>query len=131
MLTISIIIIASILAIIILAFLLKSSLPQNKKQSILLLLGFLVFTSILISNIKSKQIFSFNLFSSHTANRINSAFYGQLPTYQTKYHLDEGLIGSTLANNNYGAIEAKSYEEKIIYISKKDEGASLFLYRLA
>ena len=76
MLTISIIIIASILAIVILVFLLKSSLPESKKQSILLLLGFLVFASILISNIKSKQMFSFNLFSSHTANRINSAFYG-------------------------------------------------------
>ena len=131
MLTISIIIIASILAIVILVFLLKSSLPESKKQSILLLLGFLVFASILISNIKSKQMFSFNLFSSHTANRINSAFYGQLPNYQKKYHLDESLTGSLLTQKNYGSIEGKSYEEKIIFLSKKDEGASLFLFRLA
>lgn len=96
MLTISIIIIASILATVILAFLLKSSLPQNKKQSILLLLGFLVFTSILISNIKSKQLFSFNLFTSHAVNRINDAFYGSLPPYPHKYSLDDTDTGPLL-----------------------------------
>ena len=65
MLSLSVVIIASILASVALFFLMRSTLPEQKKQNILLLMGILIFSSIAISNIKTRDFSFGSLFGSH------------------------------------------------------------------
>ena len=55
MISLSVVITASVLASVALFFLMRSTLPEKKKQNILLLMGILIFLSIAISNIKTRD----------------------------------------------------------------------------
>ncbi len=130
-LSLSIVIIAAVLASVALFFLLGSKVDNFKKQNILIIVGSLILLSILISTFKSHDMFTFSLLNSVTKNKIHSMFATPLPAYVHKYHLDESTLGDYLFEKNYAFDpSAKDYNECIIYISKKDDGASFFLYQL-
>ena len=65
MLSLSVVITASVLASVALYFLMRSTLPEPKKQNILLLMGILIFTSIAISNIKTREFTLSSLFDNN------------------------------------------------------------------
>lgn len=94
--SLSIVIVAAILASIALFFLLGSKINEFKKQNILILMGLLIFLSILISNFKSHDIFTFSLLHSSTKNKINSIFVKDPLSYNSKYNLDEKTLGDYL-----------------------------------
>lgn len=88
MFSLSIVIVASILAGVALFFLLGSKINDSKKQKILILMGMLIFLSILISNFKSNDIFTFSLLQNSAKNKINSIFIKEPLHYEHKYNLD-------------------------------------------
>lgn len=73
-LSISVIIISTLLCAVALFFLLGTPIKDIKKQQILVIVGLLIFLSILISNFKSQDIFTFSLLNSISKNKINSIF---------------------------------------------------------
>lgn len=108
-LSLSIVITASFLASLALFFLLGSSINENKKQKILMIMGVLIFLSILISNFKSQDIFTFSLLNNSSQNKIKSIFSNSLPAYSKKYELDPAILSSSIYDRNYGPIEKKDY----------------------
>lgn len=130
--SLSIVIVAAILASIALFFLLGSKINEFKKQNILILMGLLIFLSILISNFKSHDIFTFSLLHSSTKNKINSIFVKDSLNYNSKYNLDQKTLGDHLFQRNYALdFSSKDYNEFIIFSSKKHEGGSYFMSQLA
>jgi hypothetical protein len=86
----------------------------------------------MISNFKSQDIITFSLLNSVTKNKLNSIFIQDMIPYTQKYHLNDKLLGNYLFKQNYeGEPGLKNYQEYIIYLSDKDQGASYFLYQLA
>lgn len=73
MLSLSMVVIASILASVALFFLMRSSLAEDKKQTILVLVGILFFLSIAISNFKSRE-FTLPFFSSPLKSKLKSIY---------------------------------------------------------
>lgn len=73
-LSISVIIISTVLCAVALFFLLGTPIKDIKKQQILVIVGLLIFLSIMISNFKSQDIFTFSLLNSISKNKINSIF---------------------------------------------------------
>lgn len=73
-LSISVIIISTLLCAVALFFLLGTPIKDIKKQQILVIVGLLIFLSIMISNFKSQDIFTFSLLNSISKNKINSIF---------------------------------------------------------
>ena len=65
MISLSVVITASVLASVALFFLMRSTLPEKKKQNILLLMGILIFLSIAISNIKTRDFSLGSLFQNN------------------------------------------------------------------
>lgn len=130
-LSLSIVIIAAVLASVALFFLLGSNVNELKKQNILVIVGSLILLSILISNFKSNDLFKFSLLNSTSKNKINSIFSSDLPTYNNKYTMDSKTLGDYLFDKNYALDSGtKDYNECIIYVSNKGEGGSYFLYQL-
>lgn len=130
-LSLSVVIVAAILASIALFFLLGSHIAEMKKQQILVIVGGLIFVSLLISSFKSQDIITFSLLNSVAKNKINSIFSNELPAYNQKYNFDPSLLGDYLLEKNYEfGSGSKDYNEYIIYLSDKDQGASFFLYQL-
>lgn len=129
-LSLSIVIIAAVLASVALFFLLGSTVAEFKKQNILMIMGALLLLAILISNFKSNDMFTFSLLNSVSKNKIHSMFATELPSYSQKYNLDAKTLGDYLFEKNYMFDSAKDYNECIIYVANKDEGASYFLYQL-
>lgn len=128
MLSLSIVILSAILASVALFFLLGSNLNQKKKQNILTTVGGLILLSIIISCFKSNQ-FSFSLFNNISSSNI---FLSQLGDYPTKYSLDIKALGDYLYEKNYLLdFNDQDFRQNILYISKKNEGASFYLYQLA
>ncbi len=94
--SISIVIIAVVLASIALFFLLGSKINEFKKQNILALMGLLIFLSILIANFKSNDLLKFSLLHSSTKNKISSIFSKDMSPYSGKYSLDDKTLGDYL-----------------------------------
>ena len=132
MLSLSIVIIAAVLASVALFFLLGSNVQDIKKQQILVIMGSLLLLAILISNFKSNDLFTFSLLNSTSKNKIHSVFSTGLSAYSHKYSLEPKTLGDYLFEKNYAFDGgSKDYNEYIIYSANKDEGASFFLYQLA
>lgn len=100
-LSLSIVIIAAVLASVALFFLLGSNVNELKKQNILVIVGSLILLSILISNFKSNDLFKFSLLNSTSKNKINSIFSSDLPTFNNKYTMDSKTLGDYLFDKNY------------------------------
>jgi hypothetical protein len=131
MISLSIVIIAAVLASVALFFLLGSNVQELKKQQILVIVGSLLLLAILISNFKSNDMFTFSLLNSSSKNKIHSVFSTGLPAYVQKYNLDPKTLGDYLFDKNYAFDSgSKDYTEYIIYSSNKDEGGSFFLHQL-
>jgi hypothetical protein len=74
LISLTIVILAAVLASVALFFLLGAKVDDFKKQNILIIVGSLILLSILISNFKSNDMFTFSLLNSVSKNKIHSMF---------------------------------------------------------
>ena len=131
MFSLSVVILASVLASVALFFLMRSSLAEHSKQKILVIMGVLIFFSIAISNFKSREL-SLPFLTNSTHNKLSAIFLKDLPPYPNKYTLDQEVVGDTLGMKNYGKFERdKEFIEWLVFISNKGDGASYYLYQMA
>lgn len=112
-----------------------AKLDDLMKVRILLLVGVMLAISLTISAFKEKRYITFSLLKSDI-NEVERLFTTLGREYRHKYswmekRIDDGWSESFFRTNyaSYGS-SPTSYEEKLLFISSKNQGASMFLYYL-
>ena len=118
----------------------SEELTEKKKTTILLIVGAVIFASFIVTNIKHPSPSSgaqlqdlTHLFFKKDCN------YGLEAKYQSPVELAEDIVNEVYARN-YQSIQSRpqvegdsedAQQENVLFLSKKDEGASYFLGGLA
>ena len=110
----------------------RSKLSPSTKTLILTIVGILLSLSLLISTLKENRHLTFSLLKTNL--NILEQKFTQLPPYTPKYNLTiPDPINEALYIPNYPLYNEIqiSNREKLIYVSKENQGASVFLHHLA
>lgn len=113
-----------------------AQLDELLRARILLLVGVLLAVSIAISAFKEKRYITFSLLKSDI-NEVERLFTTLPKQYRAKYAALSKRIDDQwnrdFFTTNYPQFESSptAYEEKVLFVSSKNQGASMFMYSLA